>query len=298
MEEFDYTPLLTGLLVGMPGLYLIVRETRSLNRESFEWKKFFKIIIGRNYRINKSVSFRSWPTNIYLIVAIIALSLCIYFGEYIDNTPQLYRAVYFFFGCASFLGLFIGFMPVRICADDRYLYIIGVGFVSSIDISDIETINVVENPNPSRCKLGSFGLFGYWGYWEDDVHGRFRAHFGRHDQRFFVRLKDGRGYMLGCKDHRKVVDFIQSRHIEFEKQAETKAWASQFRNIMNTAESSPEKANAPLENLPDYSFKKVEEMFDNIEKFFRELDETLCEGSTNSPSEEAKKSPEKSPFSK
>ena len=288
MEEYDYTPIFIGLLLGIPGLYLIARQTRFLNKGGFGWKKFFKILIGRNYQINKSVSFRSWPTNIYLIVVIIALSLGIYYGEYIDNSPGLYRAVYFFFGCASFLGIFVGFMPVRICADDHYLYIKGVGFVSSIKIQDIKTINVVEGSYPSRCKLGSFGLFGYWGYWEDDVHGRFRAHFGRHDQRFFVLLKDGRSFMLGCKDHYTMVDFIQSRHAEFEKEAETRAWASQFQSIRNIDGLSPKEADKVLKNLFGVSFRKIERTLSNFEKFLQEATEILREKSTDSPIENSK----------
>ena len=271
MEEYDYTPILTGLLIGLSGQYLVAREIYHLKKAEFKCGKFLRILFGRNYPVRKNVSFRAWPTDLFIAFMGLVIFMIICFGDYVNNTPILSSTINLIFHCALFLFIFLGFMPARIAADNTYLYIIGVGYTRKVEISKIDTICEVDNSDHPRCKLGSFGLFGYWGYWEDDVHGRFWAHFGRHDQRFFVRLKDGRSFMLGCKDHSTVVDFLQSRHAEFEKEAELRAWASQFQCLRNTDGLSPREEDKLLKNLFGVSFRKIERTLKKFEKFLQDV---------------------------
>ncbi len=75
----------------------------------------------------------------------------------------------------------------------------------NITYSDIESIELATPAPDARCTFGIPGSSGYWGVWQDSEHGTYTACYGRRSQCFFVRLKDGRGYMLGCKDPDEIV---------------------------------------------------------------------------------------------
>ncbi|MDE6417594.1 MAG: PH domain-containing protein [Duncaniella sp.] len=76
----------------------------------------------------------------------------------------------------------------------------------NIPYKEIESVRLATPAPDARCTFGIPGCSGYWGTWHDSEHGTYTACYGRRDQCFFVRLKDGRGYMLGCKDPSSIVD--------------------------------------------------------------------------------------------
>lgn len=99
-------------------------------------------------------------------------------------------------------------------------WFIGIGSISliirhnscedNIPYNEIESVKLDTPAADARCIFGLPGCAGYWGTWRDSEHGTYTACYGRRDQCFFVRLKDGRGYMLGCKDPSAIVDRLNA----------------------------------------------------------------------------------------
>ncbi|MDE6417595.1 MAG: PH domain-containing protein [Duncaniella sp.] len=83
-------------------------------------------------------------------------------------------------------------------------------FIDTIPYADIESVKLDAPAPDARSTFGVSGNLGYWGTWHDSEHGTYTACYGRPDQCFFVRLKDGRGYMLGCNNTAEIVDRLNA----------------------------------------------------------------------------------------
>lgn len=57
---------------------------------------------------------------------------------------------------------------------------------------------------------GSGGFLGYWGWFRERDLGKYFAYYGKSSDCFLVTLKDGRKYMLGCKNAPLVVEHIKN----------------------------------------------------------------------------------------
>lgn len=62
-----------------------------------------------------------------------------------------------------------------------------------------------------KLLLGSKGCCGYWGWFSERDLGKYFAYYGKASDCFFVRLKDGRQYMLGCRNPQTITDYISKR---------------------------------------------------------------------------------------
>lgn len=103
------------------------------------------------------------------------------------------------------------YAPISISADDDGLYINRGMCVKLIPMSDIESIKLCPPTMGERRICGSGGWFGYWGWYSERDLGKYFAYYGKASDCFLVTLTDGSKYMLGCRDPKKIVDYIQNR---------------------------------------------------------------------------------------
>lgn len=103
------------------------------------------------------------------------------------------------------------FMPYSISVEGDKLFRTSPVWTWVVRLSDIKSVVAVDsNSDFGKCKFGSYGLFGgYWGKWHSAKFGDYTAFYGRPDQCFFVRLKNGKGYMLGCKENEALMQAIK-----------------------------------------------------------------------------------------
>lgn len=109
------------------------------------------------------------------------------------------------------LALF--YMPMSVSIDGRCLNINRSLRIKSIPLTEISAVDLQTSPYAERRILGSNGWFGYWGWYHNADIGRYFAYYGNEsDARLYIRLKDGRQYIIGCPDPQSFVNHIQ-KHI-------------------------------------------------------------------------------------
>ena len=109
----------------------------------------------------------------------------------------------------SFCVLF--YTPMSISVNDRELSINRSLKIKTIPLNEISDVRLSQPTMGERRICGSGGFFGYWGWFSQRDIGRYFAYYGKASDCFLVTLKDGRKYMLGCKDAPEMVAAIQSR---------------------------------------------------------------------------------------
>ena len=102
------------------------------------------------------------------------------------------------------------YAPRAIAVNDGYIMVKRLLKPKMIDLKDVESVQLVSPTMAERRLLGSGGWMGYWGWFSDGELGRYFAYYGKASECFLVKLKSGRQYMLGCKDTKEMVDYIQS----------------------------------------------------------------------------------------
>lgn len=126
-------------------------------------------------------------------------------GIYTYGTPQFYIVlvvllVLLFFGCL--------YAPVSIEASERYVTIKGILKNRRIPIENIDFV-VPFQPTMGDIRIcGSGGFMGYWGIFREGDVGRYMAYYGHSSDCFFIRLKNGDKYVLGCENPEKMVEYI------------------------------------------------------------------------------------------
>lgn len=115
---------------------------------------------------------------------------------------------------AILIVLFIStliFAPISVTVDDNALIVNRCLTGKRIPISEIKSIELCQPTMGALRVFGSGGWFGYWGKFRERDLGLYTAYYGKSSDCFFIRLKDGRQYMIGCKNPRSVVKFIKER---------------------------------------------------------------------------------------
>lgn len=102
------------------------------------------------------------------------------------------------------------YMPLSISVNKHELNINRSFKVKTILLSEIKSIELCPPTIAERRICGSGGFFGYWGWFREKDLGKYFAYYGKSSDRFFVRLKDGRQYMLGCENPKAIVSYIDS----------------------------------------------------------------------------------------
>ena len=102
------------------------------------------------------------------------------------------------------------YMPMSIEADKTAIYINRSLRVKAIPMHDVASVRICPPTMGAIRICGSGGFFGYWGWFKERDLGKYFAYYGRSSDCFFVELKDGRKYMLGCQHAPVMVKYINS----------------------------------------------------------------------------------------
>lgn len=126
------------------------------------------------------------------------------------NNPPVYVQVSLgvIWGMTVLASLY--YMPISITADKTAIYINRSLRIKAIPIQDVASVKLCPPTMGAIRICGSGGFFGYWGWFKERDLGKYFAYYGRSSDCFLVELKDGRKYMLGCKNAPKMVEYIQT----------------------------------------------------------------------------------------
>ena len=126
------------------------------------------------------------------------------------NNPPVYVHVSLgvIWGMTVLASLF--YMPISISADQTAIYINRSLRIKAIPIQDVASVQLCPPTMGAIRICGSGGFFGYWGWFKERDLGKYFAYYGRSSDCFLVELKDGRKYVLGCKNAPKMVEYIQT----------------------------------------------------------------------------------------
>lgn len=103
------------------------------------------------------------------------------------------------------------YAPKAISVDDHFLEIHRGINVKQIPLTEIESIKLCPPTMAEKRLLASGGFFGYWGWFSERDLGKYFAYYGKASDCFFVTLKDGRHYMLGCENPSEIVEFVKEK---------------------------------------------------------------------------------------
>lgn len=103
------------------------------------------------------------------------------------------------------------YAPRAISVDDDALCIHRGVSVKKIPISEIESIKLCPPTMAEKRLFGSGGFFGYWGWFSERDLGKYFAYYGKASDCFFVTLKNGRHYMLGCENPSEIVEYVRKK---------------------------------------------------------------------------------------
>lgn len=103
------------------------------------------------------------------------------------------------------------FMPLSISLDSKSLNINRPLKIKSIQFTDIDKVKLCAPTMGAKRICGSGGWFGWYGWFSEKDLGKYFAYYGKASDCFLVTLKDGRKYMLGCKDAPEMVAAIQGK---------------------------------------------------------------------------------------
>lgn len=156
-----------------------------------------------------NVDYKALPIVIFAVVTLLVFALI-----YFNNEPRTSGYSIFLFGCLIAICIFDFFalvlMPYSILIQNGRLVLASPFWFKKINLSDVKAVTSIDSYSDlGKCKLGSYGMLGFWGKWHSAKFGDYTAFYGRPDQCFFVRLKNGKGYMLGCKEYEALMQAIK-----------------------------------------------------------------------------------------
>ncbi len=76
-------------------------------------------------------------------------------------------------------------------------------------VADIESVELCPPTMATRRIVGSGGFMGYWGWFKERDLGKYFAYYGKASDCFLVTLKNGKKYMLGCKNAPTMVEALK-----------------------------------------------------------------------------------------
>lgn len=117
-------------------------------------------------------------------------------------------------GCSLVVILMIVsliYAPLSVVLDDKGVNINSSFKVRAIPYGDIASVELFQPTMGARRILGSGGFMGYWGLFREGDIGKYTAYYGKASDCFMLTLRDGRKYVLGCKNPDKISAEIAAR---------------------------------------------------------------------------------------
>lgn len=146
----------------------------------------------------------------YSIILTIILSLVCYIGCFIT----LKEKAFFYLFLSLYLTLFILTLlygTAYIKATSKYVVLGSILKSRKISIENIEHIELFQPTMGAVNVCASGGFMGYWGIFREGDVGRYYAFYGKSSDCFFIRMKNGDKYVLGCKNPELMVEYIKSQ---------------------------------------------------------------------------------------
>ena len=144
-----------------------------------------------------------------ITLAIAVMLVCMVFVGY----PRLETL-----GVALFVSVVVLLMlmalfyaPMSLSLDDKELCVCRSFWGKRIPLSEIREVRAVSKDLPLSRVCGSGGFMGYWGWFRSPCIGKCFAYYGDKSQRFLLMLKDGRNYILGCRDANELAVAVKER---------------------------------------------------------------------------------------
>lgn len=153
----------------------------------------------------KRLTYQSTYSFIMTIIILIVLCACLYYCR--NNWGLFVIGAMLILLCGS--ALF--YMPLSISANDNELNINRPLKIKSIPLKEIKSVKLCPPTMAEKRICGSGGWFGYWGWFSEPSIGKYFAYYGKASDCFLTELKDGKKYLLGCKDAPQMVEYISER---------------------------------------------------------------------------------------
>ena len=100
------------------------------------------------------------------------------------------------------------YMPLSISLDNESLNINRSVKIKSIPLTEIANVKLCAPTMGAKRICGSGGWFGWYGWFLEKDLRKYFAYYGKVSDFFLVTLKNGKKYMLGCKDAPEMVNAI------------------------------------------------------------------------------------------
>ncbi len=158
-------------------------------------------------KIQQPVNLSGYSCTISFIISAVLIALFL-FNVHKDNVIGTY-----IFLVTIILMMFtvLLYMPITVKVDEKKLSICRSLRIKNIPLAEIDAIKHLAPTIGERRICGSGGFFGYWGWFSERDTGKYFAYYGKASDCFLITLKNGRKYLIGCKNHDVIVDFITDR---------------------------------------------------------------------------------------
>lgn len=156
--------------------------------------------------MKKNVVYSSYSWIITSVITAVLAGMAIYFTRRDDLV-----FCYIFLGCLAALILCsMYYAPVTISADNMVVSVSRLVRTRKLPISEMTSVKLCPPTMGEKRLFGSGGFLGYWGWFSERDLGRYFAYYGKASDCFFVKMRDGRQYMLGCDGAAEMVEYIKS----------------------------------------------------------------------------------------
>lgn len=146
-----------------------------------------------------------------LIVTLAALTI---YAFVISIALQRNEMISFWIATTAMIAIVVGslfYMPLSVTVDDRRLKVRRPLKSKIISLDDIEIVEQLSPTMNERRIFGSGGWCGYWGWFKENDLGKYFAYYGKSSDCIFLRLKNGKQYMIGCENPEKVIEIIRKK---------------------------------------------------------------------------------------
>lgn len=103
------------------------------------------------------------------------------------------------------------YMPLSVSLDTDNLYVRRPLKTKVMPLSYIAAVRLSPPTMGAIRVCGSGGWFGWYGWFRERDLGKYFSYYGKASDCFLITLKDGRRYLLGCKDARAMVEAIKNK---------------------------------------------------------------------------------------
>ena len=147
--------------------------------------------------------------NAFSLITTIAC-IALFIGA-IFTKPEIWWQISWSVFVAILLIISLCYMPISIGADENAIYINRSLKIKAIPMTDLKSVQL-HTPSLKTIRVcGSGGFLGNWGWFSEHGVGKYFAYYGKRNDCFLVELKNGRKYMLGCKNAPEMVEYIAKR---------------------------------------------------------------------------------------